>query len=90
MYPSLPYSMSQHKYSSLSNIACPIQHTKDNDDKTVVTSNTIKHTHGLLDSGASNHSVAINANVKSSWPTKTAFWLSYLTEPACPQAKNVI
>lgn len=69
MYPSYSYSQPINICTKrLSNLnAAKID--DDDDDKTVVTSNCLKDTHGLLDSGASDHFLAVNSHVESSWPT---------------------
>ena len=76
MYPSYNYPVFTPQ--SALKLACPthsINSANDNDDITVVTSNVSTHkiskaTHGLLDSGATDHFLAINSHVKNKRPAK--------------------
>ena len=71
MYPSYNYpTCTQH---TSFNVACPSHHSdmeNNDDDITIVTSNVTapkisKKTHGLLDSGATDHFLAITSQVKN-------------------------
>ena len=75
MYPIHNYSMATQ--NSISQTACSLQHqrsTAHDDDKTVVTSNAkntnTQTTHGLLDSGSTDHFLAINSSMKNRRPAK--------------------
>ena len=71
MYQIYNYSMSA--LNSISQIACSLQHQRDTtyeNDKTIVTSNaknanTTQITHDLLDSGSTDHFLAINSSMKN-------------------------
>ena len=70
MYPTYSYSMSNNTisddYYTDNNVTS--NSSPSDDDQTVRTSNKLKDTHGLLDLGATDHFLAINSNVESSWP----------------------
>ena len=78
MYPIYNYPMfTPHNSLKLACLTDILNSADDNDDKMVVTSNVTtpkisKRTHSLLDSGATDHFLAINSHVKNRRPAKNA------------------
>ena len=70
MYPTYPYSMTTNTISNISTIANNVKPTSSlDDDQTIRTSNKLHKTHALLDSGATDHFIALHSNVDKTWPT---------------------
>ena len=83
MYPSYSYlpSLKHSIIPSLHRAYAAHSDKIDNNNETVVTSNTSNHheTHGLLDSGASDHFLTIRSKVQNVCPTQNPITVSIPT-----------